>query len=82
MFRRTSVAAFAATQVRMESWREQDISFVKYCNVATETLHKCVVPAKAAKYTKCSVVGYKAQVPKPDGGFEETVIVPAETKDY
>jgi hypothetical protein len=65
-----------------DNWRDHGISFVKYLNVTTETLHGCVKDSKAAKYTKFSTVGYKAQKPQEGGGWEEFKVVPCETKDY
>jgi hypothetical protein len=82
MMRSTSAALMRPTLVLCSSWREQGISYVKYLNVGTETLHGIVKDNKRAKYEKFSIPGYVAQEPDGQGSFQKLNKVPAEIKEY
>lgn len=84
MLRRTQGSLISATRMlrEQESWRDQGLSYLKYVNICTETLHKCIKESKVAKYNKFSVAGYHAQKPDGQGSTERVVKVPAESKDY
>lgn len=79
---RTATLMMAPTAVLMNSWRDQGISYLKYLNVATEELHKCVHEAKSARYTRFSQVGYTAAQPDGSGLFTKFEKVPADPADY
>lgn len=79
---RTASRFMAPTAVLLSGWRDQGISYLKYLNVATEELHKCVTESKSAKYTKFSQVGYNANQSDGAGLFVKADKVPAETSDY
>lgn len=68
--------------LRMLNWRDQGVSYVKYLNVCTETLHMTVKDKARAKYAKFSSPNYVAIKSDGAGGVEEVKKVPAFTKDY
>ena len=85
MLRRTSSALMmrpSRVLREQDNWRDHGISYVKYLNICTEVLQKCVKDSKRAKYTRFSEIGYKTQKPVEGGGWEPCVKVPAEIKDY
>jgi hypothetical protein len=70
MLRATSTAMMLrATAVRreQETWRDHKITYLQYCNVATETLHAVLKPKAAGKYNKFSQVDYRAQMVDSSG---------------
>ncbi|EPY29474.1 hypothetical protein STCU_04368 [Strigomonas culicis] len=75
MFRR-SITALST------SWRDQGISYVKYLNVTTETLHTALSEKAKVKYDKFSNPNYVAMRPDGTGTMEEVKKVPTFTKDY
>ena len=70
------------TLVLCSTWREQGISYVKYLNITTETLHTIVKDSRRTKYEKFSTPGYVSQEPDGQGTFQKITKVPAEIKDY
>ncbi|KPI89248.1 hypothetical protein ABL78_1671 [Leptomonas seymouri] len=64
------------------NWRDQGISYLKYLNVCTETLHMAVKDKARSKYTKFSSPNYISIKSDGAGGIEEIKKVPAFTKDY
>ncbi|KPA79915.1 hypothetical protein ABB37_04973 [Leptomonas pyrrhocoris] len=66
----------------MLNWRDQGISYVKYLNVCTETLHMTVKEKAQGKYSKFSSPNYVAIKSDSAGGVEEVNKVPIFTKDY
>ncbi|CBH15526.1 Mitochondrial ATP synthase epsilon chain, putative [Trypanosoma equiperdum] len=64
------------------SWRDHGISYLKYLNVCTETLHSTVKESRRAKYERWSKPCYTAQRPDGAGGQETIDKVPIHTKDY
>lgn len=87
MLRRTSGKMFRPTLILRESegWRDHGISYLKYLNVCTVALHKCVKDSKKGKYVKHSEVSYFAQ--KFDDGAQifapyEVPGVPASPAKY
>lgn len=84
MFRRSTGSLLRVTKVlrEQENWREHGISYVKYLNICTDAVHKCVKESKQAKYTKFSVAAYHAQKPDGSGGIEKIEKVAAQIKDY
>jgi len=79
---RTASLFMAPTAVLMNTWRDQGISYLKYLNVSTEELHKCVVESKHAKYARCSQVGYLANQPDGTGLFTPLEKIPADPAHY
>ncbi len=63
-------------------WREQGISYLKYLNICTESLHRAVKPAKQAKYQRFSIAAYEAKEPDGQGGTRLVNKVPANYADY
>ena len=70
------------TAVLCSSWRDQGISYVKYLNICTETLHTAVKDSKRGKIEKYSISGYMSQTPDGNGQFVKLNKIPEETKDY
>lgn len=66
----------------MLNWRDQGISYVKYLNVCTESLHMAVKEKSRGKYVKFSSPNYTAIKGDGAGGIEEVKKVPIYTKDY
>ncbi|KEG10015.1 hypothetical protein DQ04_04301050 [Trypanosoma grayi] len=64
------------------TWREHGISYLKYLNVCTETVHSAVKESRRAKYERFSKPGYVAQRPDGAGGNETINKVPSQTTDY
>ncbi|KAH9582254.1 ATP synthase [Trypanosoma melophagium] len=64
------------------TWREQGISYLKYLNVCTETLHGTVKECRRQKYVRFSATNYLSQKPDGAGGNELVKNVPASTTDY
>lgn len=65
-----------------EDWRDHGLSYVKYLNVCTDALHKCVKENKQNKYAKQSTVGYIAQQMDGSGGFAKVTKVEASLEEY
>ena len=69
-----------------ESWRDNGISYLKYLNVCTDSLHNCVKESQKAKYEKFAVQGgfYAQKFNAGTSLFEPAAIdgVPAKVKDY
>jgi hypothetical protein len=68
--------------VALSSWRSQGLSYVKYLNVATTALHRCVKPSKKAKFAQHSETAYAAQVPDGQGSFTKFEKVPKTISEY
>lgn len=84
MLRRTVVAQFTKRSpvlLEQEGWREH-ISYVKYLNICTTSLHKVLKDKPAAKYQRFSNPGYMAQEPDGSGSFRPIVKVPATVQEY
>jgi hypothetical protein len=82
MMRKSSATLMRSTLVLCSSWRDQNISYLKYLNVTTETLHTIVKDSKRGKFEKFSIPGYLAQEPDGQGLFQKVNKVPIEIKDY
>lgn len=65
-----------------EAWREAGISYLKYLNICTECLHKCVKERSQSRYSRFSTPGYITQAPDGVGGYVDARKVPAAVKDY
>ena len=67
--------------LEQEGWRDH-ISYVKYLNIATTSLHKVVKDKQAPKYQRFSVAGYEAQESDGSGLFVKITKVPGKITDY
>eukprot|EP00760_Papus_ankaliazontas_P034682 PhM_4_TR738/c0_g1_i1/m.100038 len=84
MLQRTGLRCFTrrtSMLLENEAWREH-ITYVKYLNVCTLSLHKCVKDSKSAKYTRNSIASYHTQEPDGQGAHVKIVKVPDSVENY
>jgi len=68
-----------------ESWREHGISYLKYLNVCTDSVQKCVTDKASAKYSKFAIMGFHAQKFNSSAAIFEPIDidgVPVNVKEY